>query len=243
MKSMPAGLALVLALSLSSAADAQTRKPAYFFCTGLFEVTQIFSGVIALFERSTDGERNRMYEEFGAHVDGLIGQQNFRQRLTCYQDSAREGAQRRLAQSIQSFRDNGNYRIRETGWTRDYVNGSGRERLSDPGPAVRLVAPGAKAGAPRAPQAMDSIESGQAGTAEIQAAYARQQSRDQQRIDETRRKQAAYEAAVADVKRREAEYRAKLAANEAQQAEYQRQLDAYCKAQGKSPCAQARQID
>ena len=236
------GLALALALSLSSTAAAQTRKPAYFFCSGLQDGSQIFSGVIAIFDQATDGERNRMYEEFGAYVDQLTGQQHFRQRLTCYRSSFREGAERSLASSIQSFRRSG-YQIRETGWTRDYVTGSGRDTLSDPGPAVRLVAPGEQAGAPRAPQAMDTIESGQAGTAEIQAAYARQQSRDQQRIDETRQKQAAYEAGVAEAKRKEAEYRAKLAANEAQQAEYQRQLAAYCKAQGKSPCAQARQID
>lgn len=203
-RTLPIFAAAIFALSLPASANAAE----YAFCYATFGRTDYVSGVIALPDRSTRADRDRMLGDFSAHVGPLAGTSDARSRTTCTSpSSSRSHIQETLARRISSFRQD-NWTVRETGWTRDYAAGAASRSPNADRPAGTLYyAPlGQGGGKEQVDTSGESQRRETAGQQQVDTAYSRQLDRERQRIDDSNRAQNAYEAGVAEADRRRREY-------------------------------------
>lgn len=181
-----------------------------------------YSGPVRNYSRLNTDESQLMRDAFQAEVYRRSPSSERVRDLICRSEGATSSAERQLLKIQESWAQSGwtvKPRVVMTGWTYDFVAGSAGQNRSDPGPAVRLVAPGEapRPGRPPAP----AVEEG-AGQKAVAGVYAVQQQRDQARIDRERAEKAAYDKAMAATRQAEADYARRVAEFEAEKARYEK---------------------
>lgn len=208
-----------------------------------------YSGPLRNFSQTRPNEYQLMRDAFEAEVYRRAPSRNQTRDLICKSWGATSTAERELARIPKGWAES-NPRmvphVHMTGWTYDFTGVSQGEARGDPGPAVRLVAPGETPRSERPAVMVDET----AGHRAVAGAYAVQQKRYQAQIDRERAEKAAYEKQLAATRAAEADYARRVAAFEAQQAQYAKARAeweaqvAACKAGNSKACSgQAVQVD
>lgn len=207
-------IAMIAASALIEApAEAQQRN----WCRAAVaygSTTHHYSGIIILPGYTpSSADYRRMREEFEAQIRSTErGHVN----VTCHTNINHD-----LERSMSQSQADG-YRVVRTGWTRNYVGDTTRQRAPSSGvgrePGVYVTLPTR----PGPGQADDSVQESEASQRAVAARYRRQQQQVDRIAEENARQRAAHQARLAETERQRAAHRTAMAENARQQEAYRR---------------------